>query len=270
VAGIGARARAHVELRGTRRGAGVRCYGKLDVTRRPGISVGDKVIFLGGPIPTSLRCEPGAELVVGDRSIWNYGALVVARRSVRVGANCMIASHVYITDDDGRRSGPVTIGDGTWIAHGAVIEPGTVLGEGSVVSTLSVVSGIVPPRSLVAGNPAHVLPLEPSPPRAEGRPDLPPPPSPASLPVAEDLRAAIIEWLDDTRCFGEAARLITSDAMSLRDAGLLDSLGLVQLVLSLEMRFGVAIDRQRAAHPAAHSVRGLLACMTATNGVGSP
>ena len=48
------------------------------------------------------------------------------------------------------------------------------------------------------------------------------------------MRAAIIEWLDDTGHFGEAANLITSDFVSLRGSGVLDSLGLVQLVVMLE------------------------------------
>jgi acyl carrier protein len=71
----------------------------------------------------------------------------------------------------------------------------------------------------------------------------------------------VIEWLDDTRCFGEAASRITSDAMSLRAAGLLDSLGLAQLVVMLEKRFGVAIDRDRAARAEAQSIQGLVACV---------
>jgi acyl carrier protein len=87
----------------------------------------------------------------------------------------------------------------------------------------------------------------------------------AGAPSPDAVRAAIIEWLDDTRCFGEAASRIASDSMSLRDAGLLDSLGLIQLVLMLEKRFGVSLDRKRAARPGAQSVQGLIECVLPPN-----
>jgi maltose O-acetyltransferase len=230
----------------------------MDVPHRDGIAIGERVVFLGGPIPTSLRCEPGAEIVIGGRTIWNYGARVTARSSVRIGTDCMIASHVYICDDDGRRSGPVTIGSGAWLAHGAVIEPGTVIGDGTVVAAMSVASGVVPPRSLVAGNPAYVLPLEASPEIA------------GSAPLAvldEAVRAAVIEWLDDTRCFGDAEERVTSDSMSLREAGLLDSYGLVQLIKLLEKRFGVSIDRNVAVGPRIYSLEGLVDCVNRSGGM---
>jgi acyl carrier protein len=79
------------------------------------------------------------------------------------------------------------------------------------------------------------------------------------------VRAAIIEWLDDTRHFGEAANLITNDLVSLRRNGVLDSLGLVQLVLMLEDRFGVSIDRDLLASPDAQSMNALLDRVAGTN-----
>jgi maltose O-acetyltransferase len=262
-------ARARVSLRGTERGARIRCYGRLEVERGGSIRIGQRVTFLAGLVPTSLRCQPGGELVVGDRTICNYGAALIAKRSVRIGSDCMIASYVHICDDDGRRSGPVVIGDGVWIAHGAVIEPETVIGEGSVISALAVVSGVVPPNTLVAGNPAQFVVMHPSgaEPVSVEEPSMEPSASDGA-PSAAEVRRAVIEWLDDTRCFGDAADRISADTMSLREAGLLDSLGLVQLVAALEKRFGTTIDRRRVARPEAQSIHGLLQCMTLDNGAG--
>jgi maltose O-acetyltransferase len=334
-----------VSLRGTERGARIRCYGRLEVERGGNIRIGQRVTFLAGLVPTSLRCKPGAELVVGERTICNYGAALIAKRSVRIGRDCMIASYVHICDDDGRRSGPVVIGDGVWIAHGAVIEPETVIGEGSVISARAVVSGVVPPKTLVAGNPAHFVAMHPS----SGRPISGERPSMERLsterlsaerlsadrlsadrlsveglsverpavdrssmdgqfvggrfvggrfvagpivelplvagplvaepsvggiagdgaPTLAEVRQAVIDWLDDTRCFGEAAEQVSDNTMSLREAGLLDSLGLVQLVAALERRFDTAIDRQRVAMPEAQSIHGLLQCMIFDKGDGS-
>ncbi|MBV9945700.1 MAG: hypothetical protein JOZ69_02505 [Myxococcales bacterium] len=267
-------ARAGVELRGTRRAGRTYCFGRLIVPHRAGISLGPRTAFFSGPVPTALRCEPGAEIVIGGGTILNYGVEVVARRRVELGANCMIASYVHIRDTDGRRTAPVAIGDRVWIAHGAVIEPGTVIGDGAVVATMSVVSGIVPPASLAVGNPAVSVPLAGAPPAAlEERPDAcdgagpEPPPAPLDdgrgSELAQAVRAAVLDWLDDTRLFGEASQVVTSDALSLREAGVLDSLGLVQLVVMLERRFGVKIDRARAARPDGQSVAALVTLVAA-------
>ncbi len=58
------------------------------------------------------------------------------------------------------------------------------------------------------------------------------------------VRQVIVDWLDDNYLFGDADRVITSDGLSLLEAGVLDSLGFVQLVLMLEKRYGVKIDRK--------------------------
>lgn len=53
----------------------------------------------------------------------------------------------------------------------------------------------------------------------------------------------IIEWLDDEYHFGEAESLIRSDDQSFLDSGVLTSLGFVQLVLFLERRLNLRIER---------------------------
>jgi D-alanine--poly(phosphoribitol) ligase subunit 2 len=58
------------------------------------------------------------------------------------------------------------------------------------------------------------------------------------------LRQAIVEWLDDNYLFGDAAKLITSDDVSFLENGILDSLGFVRLVLMLEERHRIKIDRK--------------------------
>jgi acyl carrier protein len=61
---------------------------------------------------------------------------------------------------------------------------------------------------------------------------------------APEVRQVIIDWLDDNLHFGDAASLITSDDLSFLDNGILDSLGFVRLVVHLEDRFGMTIDRK--------------------------
>lgn len=62
--------------------------------------------------------------------------------------------------------------------------------------------------------------------------------------TVDQARETVIEWLDDNVHFGEAAALIKGDESSFLENGILDSLGFVRLVLFLEDRFAVRIDRQ--------------------------
>jgi acetyltransferase-like isoleucine patch superfamily enzyme/acyl carrier protein len=270
-------ARARVMLRGTKRGERIRCYGRVLVEGRSGISLGERTVFLKGMLPTELRCEEGAELVIGSQTMFNYGVSIVSRQSIRIGARCRFGSLVHIRDDDGRRTAPVVIGDDVWVAHGALLEPGAVVGDGSVVAAGAVLSTVVPPRMLAFGNPARTFPLEsagtgvaaveaPANRRSYVRLAREPEvfrgyePSESTKateelstnvvrPSRDDVRTVIIEWLDETRHFGEAANLVTSDDVSLRERGILDSLGLVDLVLMLEQRFGIDINRDLVTRP---------------------
>src|SRR2546430_17284442 len=102
--------------------------------------------------PAELRCEEGAELVIGPSSTFNYGVSVVARKSIRIGARCIFGSLVHIRDDDGRRIAPVSLADGVWLAHRAIIEPGSTIGEGSGGGASDVVSGTVAARAAAVGH----------------------------------------------------------------------------------------------------------------------
>ena len=64
------------------------------------------------------------------------------------------------------------------------------------------------------------------------------------MPDPARVRQDIIDWLDDQLHFGEAATLIRSDDMSFLENGILDSLGFVRLVVYLEERYGIVIDRK--------------------------
>jgi acyl carrier protein len=149
---------------------------------------------------------------------------------------------------------PIVIGPDCVIGPRAILMPGAELGAGARVGPAAVVSFRVP-----AG---RCVPLE-----SAGTP-APEVDAAARVPTAgakhsrDEVRSAIIEWLDDTRHFGQAASLVRSDSMSLREGGLLDSLGLVQLVLMLEKRFGVAIDRKWVSRPDSQSIDAFAALVT--------
>lgn len=151
--------RAAVLFRGCRRGAGVRAYGRVRVENEGTVDLGDRVLFVGGMIPTELLCRPGGQLTIGAQTVLNYGASIEAHAAVRIGRRCMLASFVRLCDTGGQRTAPITVGDDVWLAHGAIVEPGVTIGEGSVVAAGSVVVSDVPPRSIASGNPARCMPL---------------------------------------------------------------------------------------------------------------
>ena len=49
------------------------------------------------------------------------------------------------------------IGDDVWIAEGATLLGGITVGDGAVIGAHAVVTKDVPPRTVVAGNPARIL-----------------------------------------------------------------------------------------------------------------
>jgi len=91
--------------------------------------------------------------------------------SVCIGESVLIANNVHISDASHDLSdldvpikdketifvGPVHIGRGAWVGHGAVILPTTRIGKNSVVGALSLVRKNIPDNCVAAGIPARVL-----------------------------------------------------------------------------------------------------------------
>jgi acyl carrier protein len=80
------------------------------------------------------------------------------------------------------------------------------------------------------------------------------------------VRSVIVEWLDDNVHFGDAESLITDDEMSFLENGVLDSLGFVQLILHIEGRFSVALDRKDLTRDNFDGMRKIIAYVTACKG----
>jgi acetyltransferase-like isoleucine patch superfamily enzyme len=93
------------------------------------------------------------------------GAIISSNGHVRIGNYGLIAHEVIIAASSfGRpplgsepKSAEIIIGNNVWIGMRAVILGGISIGDGAVIGAASVVDFDVPPLSLVAGNPAHVV-----------------------------------------------------------------------------------------------------------------
>lgn len=154
--------RALLVLRGCALARGVRVEDDIVLAAKGRVSIGRRAHFRRGIAPQELLCDAGAEIVIGERVVFNYGGIVKASRSVRIGANCMIGSFARLDDSapEFETTGPIVVEDNVWIAHGAVIAPGVRIGRGSVVAAGSVVARDVPANTLAMGNPARCFPLE--------------------------------------------------------------------------------------------------------------
>ena len=118
---------------------------------------------------TSLRCHEGT-MRIGDKTVFGRNIVVNGYLDISIGAACIIADMVYLTDfdhvfsdverpikDQGITKAPVRIGDDVWLGTKATVVRGTAVGRGSVVAAHAVVTQDLPPFSVAAGVPARVL-----------------------------------------------------------------------------------------------------------------
>ncbi len=147
-------------------GAWTRLAGRIHVRNRGQIRLGERVLLYSRPVRIVLATFEHGALDIGDRTFVNYGVDICAVKLVRIGADCLIGTHVSILDNDFHQlnerdhmpeSRPVLIGDGVWIGTRALILPGVTIGSGAVVGAGSVVTSDIPERCLAVGNPARVI-----------------------------------------------------------------------------------------------------------------
>jgi acetyltransferase-like isoleucine patch superfamily enzyme len=160
-------ARWHFRRR-SRIGAYTRLVGRphVVVCRDAQVVIGAHALVMSTFARSVFVAFPGARLEVGDRTFLNYGLDVAATKLVRIGADCLIGTHVTIMDNhfhgilarqEVPSGQPIVIGDGVWIGNRVIVLPGVTIGARAVVGAGSVVTRDVAPGAVVAGNPARIL-----------------------------------------------------------------------------------------------------------------
>lgn len=131
----------------------------------------DEALFEGEPwVELPLRADYGYNIVLGEgvyvnaNSTWIDTSPITVGARTLIGPNCSFYSGGHPLDGavrngiKGPESGkPITIGEDCWLGGNVTVVPGVTIGAGSTVGAGSVVTKDVPPRVVVAGNPARVI-----------------------------------------------------------------------------------------------------------------
>lgn len=157
---------ARWQLRNARKGGLITLRGKLHLSLKGTLELGDRVSIWSHIGRTQISVSNNAFISIGSHSFVNTGSILSARYSITIGKNCQIANQVIIMDSDfhgvedreqQEKPSPIVIEDDAWIATRATILKGVRIGKGAVVAAGAVVTKDVPPYSMVAGVPAKVV-----------------------------------------------------------------------------------------------------------------
>lgn len=161
------------------------CF-KSRLIRFPFYCKGKKYIEWGKSLTTGVGCrlealklkeQKNPILKFGNNVQLNDYVHICALKSVFIGNDVLMASHVYISDNThGAYKGdendssplispiqrnyltnPVEIGDRVWIGEGVMILPGVKIGEGAIIGAHSVVNKDIPANTIAVGSPAKVI-----------------------------------------------------------------------------------------------------------------
>lgn len=157
-------------------------FGEGSVIRPPLVVYGPERISVGAGVWIGPRAflslvadlngrhhEPS--LAIGDGCSFGDGLFVSAAGHIEIGRHVQGSRNVFIGDTYHEYADPstpvveqplaaprpVVIGDGSFLGVGCCILPGVTLGENAYVAAGAVVTKDVPPRTVVAGNPARII-----------------------------------------------------------------------------------------------------------------
>ncbi|MBH0228668.1 sugar O-acetyltransferase [Halobacillus yeomjeoni] len=113
-------------------------------------------------------CDYGTNIHLGEEFYANFNCVFLDVCPIHIGKRVLIGPSVQIytathpVEREIRNNGleygkPVKIGDDVWIGGSAVINPGVTIGDQAIIGAGAVVTKDVPPKVVVAGNPARVI-----------------------------------------------------------------------------------------------------------------
>jgi len=143
-----------------------RLEGKPYIHNGGTIILGERIRIASNIAPVQLAAVHGGRLEIGDSVFLNNGVSISAHELVRLGSGCLLGVDVMILDNNWHDvydraktppSRPVILEDNVWLGNRSIVLPGVTIGHDSIVGAGAVVTRDVPPRTIVAGNPAEVV-----------------------------------------------------------------------------------------------------------------
>ena len=132
------------------------------------IRIGDSVHLISNSedkIRFTVLGEGSIEL--GDYVLICPSVRISSAASIKIGNNCMVASHSYLTDADWHgiydrtqpigNASPIVLEDNVWIGDSVLVCKGVTIGENSIIGAGAVVASNIPANSIAVGNPAKVV-----------------------------------------------------------------------------------------------------------------
>ncbi len=117
-----------------------------------------------------LKAQRGVQIYIGDRTYIGPYTCISGFGNIRIGKDCLIASHSSIYAHNHVFSNPnttinrqgfvakgIVIEDDCWIGTGVRVVDGVNIGKGSVIGAGAVVTKDIPPYSVAVGVPAKVI-----------------------------------------------------------------------------------------------------------------
>ena len=146
-------------------GPGARLMGKARVENRGRATAGSGLVLRATFLPIDLLTGVRGTISIGD-GVWvNFGTVIAAASSVKIGDRTMIGQHCIVSDvevpervfDDEIEAKPIEIGNDVWLAGRVTLMPGVKIGDGAVITAGSIVTSDIPPNVIAGGSPARVL-----------------------------------------------------------------------------------------------------------------
>lgn len=214
-------------------GARVQLFGRPVIENLGRMTLGADVQIRSAPATTHLVTGHRGRLIIGDRVRIAHGCGIAAHESVTIGDDASVGAYCLIMDTDFHESRDrqaastamaVTIGARARIGAGVTILRGSEIGADAVVGAGSVVSGTIAPSTHVMGVPARQI--------GGGQH--------TDISQSTSTRDAVLLVFQRTFGLSESPPLdATPDEI---DAW--DSLGMLNLLISLEETFGVVLSLQ--------------------------
>ncbi len=215
-----------------------------------GIRIGDKVIVNRG---ATIQAKVGA-IEIGRETNVGAGVRIISQGPIRIAENVSIAGGCTIAggryeversrEPGGSKKrftgGEIRIGKNARLGMNALIQDGVSIGEAAIVAPASIVMTDVAANTVVSGFPARVWRerkvkgAQTDGPNNSGE-------ATSEAPADDDIAKRIRAWLEETRFAEFGGNDGLSDADSLFDNDILDSLSLVSMVAWLEETFDVRV-----------------------------